>query len=714
MPTTPSPALHALAEATGVATDFWDWQGRHTTVSAESIRTVLAALGIDAATDEAAVAALAEQELAPWRQVIAPTVVCRAGSPATVRAHVPHGTGIRLRIELEDGSQRWVHQVDDWTPPQVVDGREVGQAAFELPGDLPPGWHSLIAEVEADRVDGLGPDAPPARATVIVTPQRLELPESVRASRVTGVAAQLYQVRSEKSWGIGDLADLSALGDWAAQDLGAEFVLVNPLHAAEPTVPMEPSPYLPTTRRFANPIYLSVPAIAEVVELPEGVRARIDELATQAAAQNRGERVDRDAAWTAKREALRLIHAHGLDGARAAGYAAYVAREGEGLERFATWCALAEVHGLPWTLWPDELQDPDQPAVADFAAAHAEAVDFHRWLQWQLEEQLARVQRDISAHGMTVGVVHDLAVGVHPFGADSWSLGPALARGVTVGAPPDQFNQLGQNWNQPPWRPDELARLGYAPFRDMVRTVLRDSGGIRIDHIIGLFRLWWIPEGCSAAEGTYVRYDHEALIGILVLEASRAGAIVVGEDLGVVAPNVRDYLRERGILGTSILWFEWRDGQPLPPEDYRELALSSVTTHDLPPTAGYLALEHVDVRERLGLLTRSAEEERAAEQQSLDTVRAALVHRGLLDAGAGPESTVIALHRWLSHSPSLMLAMSLADLVGDHRAVNQPGTHQEYPNWCVPLADGLGRTLLLEDVKRSELAPLIAEALRGR
>ena len=192
---------------------------------------------------------------------------------------------------------------------------------------------------------------------------------------------------------------------------------------------------------------------------------------------------------------------------------------------------------------------------------------------------------------MALGVVHDLAVGVHPEGADAWGLRDVLATGVSVGAPPDQFNQLGQNWSQPPWHPDRLAELGYAPFRDMVRALLQDAGGLRIDHVIGLFRLWWIPDGMSAAEGAYVRYDHEALIGILVLEAARAGAVVIGEDLGVVEPAARDYLRERGVLGTSILWFEWgEDGRLLPPEAYRELCLATVTTHDLPPTAGYLDL----------------------------------------------------------------------------------------------------------------------------
>ncbi len=290
------------------------------------------------------------------------------------------------------------------------------------------------------------------------------------------------------------------------------------------------------------------------------------------------------------------------------------AAQGDGLERFATWCALAEEHGTAGADWPAELDAAEPAAVAAYADANADRLTFHCWLQWLMARQLAAAQTTAVEAGMALGVVHDLAVGVHPEGADAWGLRDALATGVSVGAPPDQFNQVGQNWSQPPWHPDRLAELGYAPFRDMVRALLEDAGGLRIDHVIGLFRLWWIPDGMGAVEGAYVRYDHEALIGILVLEAARAGAVVIGEDLGVVEPAARDYLRERGLLGTSILWFEWgEDGRLLAPEAYRQLCLATVTTHDLPPTAGYLDLAHVDLRESLGLLTLSVEEERATE-----------------------------------------------------------------------------------------------------
>ncbi|MEO5610370.1 MAG: 4-alpha-glucanotransferase [Ornithinibacter sp.] len=703
----PSPRLVDLAVAHGVATDYWDWLGQHVTVTADSIRSVLAALGVDAEDDTAVERALADHADAPWRRTLPATVVVREGVPQRVATHVGTGTRILLEVMLEDGTVRHVPQVEHWVPDRVVDGHTLGCATFEVPGDLPTGWHRLLATL-----DGTPLDPASTEATLVVTPQRLELPESVANGRVVGLMAQLYQVRSSGSWGFGDLRDLADLSTWAAEQHDADFVLINPLHAAEPVSPIEPSPYLPTTRRFASPLYLRVEDVQELAGLDPEARSTVAALSEQARALDTADRIDRDAVWSAKGAALRLVFAHGLTGSRAADFVEFCEREGEGLSTYATWCALAEHHGLPWNTWPAELQHPHDPAVTAFAAARHEDVDFHRWLQWLLEQQLASVQRQAREAGMSLGIVHDLAVGVHPLGADAWGLGDALARGVTVGAPPDQFNQLGQDWSQPPWRPDRLAELGYAPFRDMVRSVLRDSGGIRVDHIIGFFRLWWIPTGGTPADGTYVNYDHEALLGILVLEAQRAGALVVGEDLGVVAPHVRDYMLERGLVGTSILWFEWEEDRPKPPEHYRDLCLSTVTTHDLPPSAGYLTLAHVAIREELGLLTRPVEEERAQEEQSIARVRDALTARGLLQPGATLDEVVVGLHRWLAQTPSRMLAVSLADVVGDRRAINQPGTNDEYPNWRIPLADPAGRIVSLDDVRVAPLAGRLFDALR--
>ena len=270
-------------------------------------------------------------------------------------------------------------------------------------------------------------------------------------------------------------------------------------------------------------------------------------------------------------------------------------------------------------------------------------------------------------------------------------------------SPPDSYNQQGQDWSQPPWRPDALVAAAYTPYRDMLRTILRHSGGIRVDHALGLFRLWWIPSGMGAGAGTYVKYDHEALVGILALEAHRAGAFVVGEDLGTVEPWILKYLDERGIAGTSILWFEYGgDGEPRPPEQWRELCFGTVTVHDLPPTAGFIDGEHIRMRDSLGLLERPVEAEWADHRRSQAQWDAVLRRRGFLDDTVAPSDVTVqqqveALHRVLAQTPCAMVAVAVPDLVGDTRAQNQPGTDQEYPNWRVPTCHADGIPLLIEE-----------------
>ena len=326
----------------------------------------------------------------------------------------------------------------------------------------------------------------------------------------------------------------------------------------------------------------------------------------------------------------------------------------------------------------------------------------------------------------------DLAVGVHPGGADATNLAGVLAPEASVGAPADGYNQNGQDWSQPPWHPRKLAEAGYRPWRDMLRTVLRHSGGIRVDHILGLFRLWWIPRGQSPLTGTYVHYDYNALVGILALEAERAGAVVIGEDLGTFEQWVQDVLAARGIMGTSILWFERSpsvDG-PRHQGEYRTLALSSVTTHDLPPTAGYLYGEHIALRDRLGLLIRDTETENSEDLAWQNRILARIGEYGLFDGTAldGHDfddaardergditDLLVAMHRYIAGTPSALTCASLVDMVGDIKAQNQPGTtHDLYPNWCIPLCDAANTPILIHDLPALPLFRAVAEASRRR
>ncbi|WP_371102660.1 4-alpha-glucanotransferase, partial [Streptomyces sp. PU_AKi4] len=317
--------------------------------------------------------------------------------------------------------------------------------------------------------------------------------------------------------------------------------------------------------------------------------------------------------------------------------------------------------------------------------------------------------------GMPVGIVHDLAVGVHPGGADAWAQQEYFAAGMSVGAPPDAFNARGQDWGLPPWRPDRLAACGYAPFRALLRGLFRYAGALRIDHVMGLFRLWWVPEGHPPTEGTYVRYDAEAMLAVLVLEASRAGATVIGEDLGTVEPGVREALRERGVYGTSVLWFErdWDgDRRPLPPDAWRADCLATATTHDLPPTAARLSGEHVELRDGLGLLTRSPAEERAEAAADTAEWRELFVRLGLMGADASEEAEIQAVHRYLLRTPARMIGVWLPDGIGDRRPQNLPGTWDQYPNWRLPVADARGRPVTLEQLTESPRLRALIDALR--
>ncbi|WP_327404033.1 4-alpha-glucanotransferase [Streptomyces sp. NBC_01288] len=693
--TAPRPAdtlgedLSRLAELHGVATAYSPSPDRAVPASAVAVVAALAALGVDASTPQATAAALAarRQELA--ERLLPPTIVGRyGGTPAALDA-LPEGTV--LHIETEQGEVR---------------------ASAE---QLPPGVHHLTATA---------PDGRSAEAQLVVAPDRLPAP----AERSYGLMVQVYSLLSRRSWGMGDLGDLGELTAWAGRSLGAGFVQVNPLHAAVPGAPTDPSPYRPSSRRFPDPVYLRVEDVPEFAYVEEGEREQLRGLLAQAgrlreSVLDKGALIDRDAVWELKREALELVREVPLGPGRRAAYVDFLAREGEALEDHATWYALAEVHGSNWREWPAALRDPRSPETARARGELMDRVDFHCRLAWLTDDQLTAAQRAARDAGMPIGVVHDLAVGVHPDGADAWAQQEYFAGGMSVGAPPDAFNSLGQDWGLPPWRPDRLAESGYAPYRRLLRALFRYAGALRIDHVMGLFRLWWVPQGHPPTEGTYVRYDAEVMLAILALEASRAGSVVIGEDLGTVEPGVRETLQERGVLGTSVLWFErdWEgDGRPLAPESWRADCLATATTHDLPPTAARLTGEHVELRDRLGLLTRPVEEERIESATDVGEWLALLSRLGLYEHATGggrpaseEEAEIHAVHRFLLRTPARMIGVWLPDTVGDRRPQNLPGTWDQYPNWRLPIADAEGRPVTLEELAASPRLHALVDVLRA-
>ncbi|MFK0253508.1 4-alpha-glucanotransferase [Streptomyces sp. NPDC090445] len=661
--------LARLAALHGVATTYQPSEGVTVRVPDATVVAVLGLLGVCTDTPDAVRAERIGAERAAAERLLPRVLVWWAGSaPPAEPAALPPGTRFRLEPEPEDdGAADAVGgsgAADEWRPGS---------------GAVPPfGVHRLHAET---------PDGRTGTATLIVAPERAP----AAPERAHGLLVQLYSLLSERSWGMGDLGDLADLARWAGRTHGAGFIQVNPLYAAVPGTPTDPSPYRPSSRRFPDPVHLRVEDVPEWAACPD--REALAALAARGAALRRGvleqgALIDRDAVWELKRAALELLYAVPRTPEREAAYRAFCARQGPALDVHATWCA------------GRAGEDPKGRA------------DFHRWLVWLTDGQLAAAQEAAREAGMAVGIVHDLPVGVHPNGSDVFG-SRLYAKHIGVGAPPDAFNARGQDWGLPPWRPDRLAAARYAPFRELLRGVFRHAGALRIDHVMGLFRLWWIPEGVPPAEGAYVSYDGEVMLALLVLEAHRAGALVIGEDLGTVEPGVRRELARRGVLGTSVLWFErdWAgDGEPLPPGAWRADCLATATTHDLPPSAAKLAGSHVELRDRLGLLTRPVVQERA--EDAADTARRldALAELGF--DTKGEEAAVAALYGFLLRTPARLVGVWLPDAVGDRRPQNLPGTWDQYPNWRLPLADAAGRPLTLEELTASPRTNALLSAVR--
>jgi len=552
----------------------------------------------------------------------------QAASPATIAA---------IRTAMGDpgpGRPTWVVRpgADDTLLGRchllLEDGADRGEVD-RLPPDLPLGIHHL-----APMDGGLA-------MSLVVSPGRCHLPADLRS---WGITAQVPCARSSQSWGIGDLADVRALATWV-RDLGGDAVALSPLHAPTPVHPIAASPYYPSSRRWRSPLLIRVDEVAgATVPGVATLGARARALLTEPV-------VDRDRCWDLQRTALEHIWSARTDADRAR-LEVWRAEQGDALEGWARFCALAEQHGSSWRRWPPELSHPGGPAVGRAAVAAVDRVAFHAWLQLLVEGQLEDVRR--------VGprLVLDLAVGVDPGGADAWLWQDLLADGFSVGAPPDAFVPEGQTWGLPPWVPWRLRDVGYRPLADLLQASLVAGGGLRIDHVMGLSRLFWVPDGGSPADGAYVRFAGRELLDIVALESARAGAVVVGEDLGTVEPAFRDELRATGILSTRLVWFEHD-----PPEVWPSQALAMVTTHDLPTLAG------------MGSGTDSPAEMRANLERLVGPV-----------AGRPAAEVSAEVHRHLGRSPAAFALATLEDVLGVVERPNVPGTTiEERSNWSVAL-----------------------------
>ena len=558
-----------------------------------------------------------------------PVVVVRRGERADL--------GDAVEVHFEDGGSA------------RVDGA--------LPPDAPFGYHRLAGRDGAER-------------DLIVSPGACYLPDGLRA---WGWAVQLYAARSTRSWGIGDLGDLGELARWG-RGTGADVLLVNPLHAPQPG-PQQPSPYFPSSRRWRNPLYVrieDVPGAAERLD-------NLADLASQGRKLNAGDRIDRDEVYRLKMEALERLWRTRADDSD---FHRFRERHGDSLTDFATYMALFEHHEGGPSSWPAKYRDPSRPAVKRFRVEHEERVLFHEWVQWLLERQLL-------AAGEDVGLVHDLAIGVDPQGADAWLWNDVIAEGATVGAPPDLFNSHGQNWGFPPFDPWRLRAASYRPYAETLRANLVGAAGLRVDHVLGLFRLFWIPVGAGPADGTYVRYPYDDLLDVLALESHRAEAFVVGEDLGTVEDVVPEQMSERDMLSYRLLWFDEH------PESYPELSLAAITNHDLPTVAGMWTGD--DLREQRDLGLDPNEEAEAG-------IRERFRKATKLRDDAPPADAVKKGHSLLARASSAVVVATIEDALEVRRRPNQPGTMDERPNWSMPLPvpiDELGEVPLAKSVART-------------
>jgi (1->4)-alpha-D-glucan 1-alpha-D-glucosylmutase len=695
-------ALLALAREHGVEPGYHDVWGNWHEASDAALRGVLACMGCPV-QDAAQVEAALRQARAERRQRVLPPVVVRhEGALGSVRASLrsAHARGqLRWQLEPESGAAHQ-HVAASFGPAPREQDPALAPDRLELELALPhaaPGYHTLRL---------LRDDAELASTHYIVAPPRCYLPLAIQGeARVWGPSVQLYAVRSERNWGMGDFTDLRVVMEqWGAR--GADVVAVNPLHALFPSRPAQASPYSPSSRLFLNPLYLDVERVEEFRECPEARQlVGSAEFQTQAQALRAAGLVDYPGVAALKLQVLQLLYAcfqarHlARDSDRGRAFRAFQAAEGEALRRHALYEALlahlqrqdASLWG--WPVWPDAYRDPGSQAVAQFAHEHAERVEFHEYLQWQTELQLAEAGRRSRELGLGVGLYGDLAVSVDRGGAEAWANQELYAVDASVGAPPDEFNMKGQNWGLPPLTPRRLQQVAYAPFMTLLRRLMRHLGALRVDHAVGLMRLYWIPPGSGAADGAYVSYPLDDLLGILALESVRNRCMVVAEDLGTVPDALRERLTQLGILSYRLLYFE-RDasGYFKPPQDYPAQALVAASTHDLPTLAGFWEGRDIAVRNELGLFPTEAARQAQLVQRAEQRARLLLMleREGLLPENATADSLAFsemtpalarALHTFIARAPAKVMLAQMEDVLGARDQINLPGTTTEQPNW---------------------------------
>ncbi|MEW6745774.1 MAG: 4-alpha-glucanotransferase [Planctomycetota bacterium] len=681
------PHLRRLARRVGIYPGYYSLSGERRLTSTETRVRLLQALGFPASDEAAAERSLADLEQREVERLLAPVAVIFTNETdeLSVRATLPPslrpGAAFVIELYQESGVIRRVEgTVPDGPPWRIPLGR--------LPE---PGYHRLRLTVQEERQ---------AEQLLIVAPDVCLTPrELVGERRALGLWANLYALRSAKNWGVGDLRDLREVVEWCGR-MGGDFVGLNPLHALHNRFP-HISPYSPVSRLFRNVLYLDVEAVPELAQSEEAQRlAEAPELRAALARLRARDLVDYAGVQGAKRPILEELHwtfarlHRDRETPRGRQYAAYLEREGEALTDFATFLALDEHFKKQdealtwWKKWPPGFGNPQASNVRWFRRRHFEEVDFHRYLQFELDRQTAEVAKGARAAGMPIGLYTDLAVGSGADGSDVWAFPGLFVEGAHLGAPPDDLAATGQDWNLLPVHPLRLEERHFDYTIQLLRANLRNAGALRIDHAIGLMRQFWIPEGSSGTEGAYMRMPLRAILAILVLESHRAKALIVGEDLGTVPRGLRPKLARRAVLQSKVILFE-RDhaGGFVPSAHYAESALVTANTHDMPTIVGWWEGRDRRLRRELGSIAN--DEALGHELRHRDWEHQRLLERlraeGLLPAASeapSPREVTEALHAFAARTPCRLAGLSLGDLAGELDPVNVPGARLEhYPSW---------------------------------
>lgn len=735
--------LDALAERAGVASEYHDIAGRRHVTSAETKRAILKAMGVPTESQETLADALRRWDDGPWIRGTEPVLVLRHHQKAarwSVRLPLDEGceTGLRVtwRVKDEQGTVRCQGTIGPgllFVDVRVIDGRRFVQLDLPAPEGLPIGYYELAAEAE-----GIGTEQPPATLMIVAPPHCFVPDVLTEGGRLWGLAFQLYAVRSGSNWGAGDFRDLSRILEWAGKNLGAGIIGLNPLHSLKNTRPYHISPYSPNSRLYVNELYVDVERLPEFQTSEEArlmfnrqdVQAKLDVL-------RKSDHVDYDGVAQLKRRLLdqsyqQFLKAHYSTTdphptprtARARDFERFIRDEGEALEWFAVFQVLEEEQSghagsKVWQQWPPEYRAPRSPAVQAFANEHRTRVRFFQYVQWIAAEQVADLNVQAQRLHMPVGLYQDLALGADPCGADSWMFQDVLSLGADSGAPPDALGPEGQNWGLPPINPVRLRETRYGLFIRLLRNNFRYGGAIRLDHVMALFRLFWIPKGMPASSGTYVRYPYDDLLAIVALESERSRTLVIGEDLGTVPDWVRDQLAKENILSYRVFYFERNEnGSWKAPGAYPVRSMAVAGTHDLPTLRGFWSGEDIRVREGLGLF--SDENTRWEAWRDRETQKAhiliALQKEGLLPDGitADPATAPAmsaelcrAIHVYLGRTPAWIVLANIEDALGELPQINMPGTVDSHPNWSRKLSVGLDD--LLRDEGTWRLAKVLSD-----